>query len=111
LGELIKKRGRKIPGKPGAFEFDARELHPRLMEDVLKVEPVRHIVRYKSPTLIIHPELDEAIPVSHARDFFHAAGSATKEVAIIAGADHVFTAVPWEQEVIVRTVQWFGRHL
>ena len=81
------------------------------MEDVLKVEPIRHIARYKRPTLIIHPEMDETIPVSHARDFFHAAGSEIKEVAIIAGADHVFTAVPWEREVIVRTVQWFGRHL
>ena len=111
LGDLVKKKARKIPGKPGAFEYDARELHPRLMEDVLKVEPIRHIARYKRPTLIIHPEMDETIPVSHARDFFHAAGSEIKEVAIIAGADHVFTAVPWEREVIVRTVQWFGRHL
>jgi len=111
LGDIVKKTARKIPGKPGAFEYDARELHPRLMEDVLKVEPIRHIARYKGATLIIHPEMDETVPISHARDFFHAAGSATKEVAIIAGADHVFTAVPWEQGVIARTVQWFGRHL
>ena len=111
LGDIVKNMARKIPGKPGAFEYDARELHPRLMEDVLKVEPIRHIARYKGATLIIHPEMDETVPISHARDFFHAAGSATKEVAIIAGADHVFTAVPWEQEVIARTVQWFGRHL
>jgi dipeptidyl aminopeptidase/acylaminoacyl peptidase len=111
MGELIKKRARKVPGKPGVFEFDARELNPRLTEDVLKVEPIRHIVRYKGPTLIIHPEMDESVPISHADDFFHAAGSDTKELVIIAGADHVFTSVPWEQEVIVRTVQWFGRHL
>ena len=111
LGELIQKSIRKIPGKPGAFEYNARELHPRLMEDVLKVEPIRHLVRYKGPTLIIHPELDEAIPLSHARDFLQAAGSMTKELVIIAGADHVFTAVPWENEVIARTIQWFRSHL
>jgi len=111
LGELMKKTTRKIPGKPGAFEYDGRELHPRLMEDVLKVEPIRHLVQYKGPTLIIHPEKDELVPVSHARDFFHAARSESKEVVIIRGADHVYTAVPWEQEVITRTVQWFGRHL
>ena len=111
LGELMKKKIRRIPNKPGAFEYDARELHPRLMEDVLKVEPIRHLVRYRGPTLVIHPENDESVPISHARDFFQAAGSGTKEIAIIAGADHVFTAVPWEQEVIQRTTQWFGRHL
>jgi dipeptidyl aminopeptidase/acylaminoacyl peptidase len=111
LCELIKKRGRKIPGKPGAIEYDARELHPRLMEDVLKVEPVRHLARYKGPTLIIHPELDETIPVSHSRDFFQASGAALKELVIIAGADHVFTSIPWEDEAIGRSVKWFGQHL
>lgn len=111
LRELVKKAAKKIPGKAGAFEYDARELHPRLVEDVLKVEPVRHLACYPGPTLIIHPEKDEAIPASHARDFFQAAGSETKELVIIAGADHVYTSVPWEQEAIHRTVQWFGRHL
>ena len=111
LRELVKKSAKKIPGKPGALEFDAREINPRLVEDVLKVEPIRHLARFKGPTLIVHPQNDEAIPVSHARDFFQAAGAATKDLAIIAGADHVYTSIPWEQEVIVRTVQWFGRHL
>jgi uncharacterized protein len=111
MGELIKRKARKIPGKPGAFEYDARELHPRLMEDVLKVDPIRHIVRYKGPTLIIHPEMDELVPVSHARDFYHAAGSSTKDLAIIGGADHVFTAIPWENEVIARTARWFVYYL
>lgn len=111
LGDSIKRTTRKIPGKPGAFEYDAREIHPRLMEDVLKVEPIRHLVPYKGATLIIHPEKDELIPVSHARDFYHAAKSETKEIVIVRGADHVFTSNPWEQEVIARTIQWFARYL
>jgi hypothetical protein len=111
LRELIRKLGRKIHSKAGAMEFDARELHPRLVEDVLKVEPIRHLARYKGPTLIIHPEKDEIVPVSHARDFFQAAGADAKELVIVAGADHDYTSVPWEHEVIARTVVWFGRHL
>jgi dipeptidyl aminopeptidase/acylaminoacyl peptidase len=111
LADLIKKRATKVRGKAGAIEYDARELHPRLAEDVLKVEPIRHLARYKGPTLIIHPEKDETIPVSHARDFFQASGAELRELVIIPGADHVFTSVSWEQEVITRTVQWFGRHL
>jgi len=111
LRQLIKHSAKKVPGKPGAHEFDARELSPRLIEDVLKVEPIRHLARFQGPTLIVHPEKDEAVPVSHARDFFQAAGADAKELAIIAGADHVYTSIPWEHEVIVRTVHWFGRHL
>ena len=111
LRDLVKESTKEIPGKPGAIEFDAREISPRLIDDVLKVEPIRHLARYKGPTLIIHPEKDTVIPVFHARDFFQAVSAETKELAIIAGADHVYTSIPWEQQVIARTVQWFGHHL
>jgi uncharacterized protein len=111
LRELLKKLPKRIPGKPGAFEYNAREINPRLEEDLLKVEPIRHLARYKGPTLIVHPENDESVPISHARDFFQAAGAEAKELAVITGADHVYSAVPWEQAVIARTVDWFGRHL
>jgi alpha/beta superfamily hydrolase len=111
LREVLKKSLKKIPGKAGAREYNAHELNPRLGEDLLKVEPIRHLARYKGPTLIIHPEKDQSVPVSHARDFFRAAGAETKELSIIAGADHVFTSIPWEQEVIARTLRWFGAHL
>lgn len=111
LRDLVKQGGKKIAGKAGAMEFDAREISPRLIEDVLKVEPIRHLARFKGPTLIIHPEMDEAVPISHAHDFLQAAGADAKELAIITGADHVYTSILWEQEVIVRTVQWFGHHL
>ena len=111
LRDLIKQSAGRIPGKAGASEFDAHEINPRFIEDVLKVEPIRHLARYKGPTLIIHPEKDEIVPVSHARDFFQAARADAKELAIIAGADHVYTSIPWEHEVIARTVEWFGRHL
>jgi hypothetical protein len=111
LRDLIKQSARKIPRKPGATEIDANEINPRLIEDILKVEPIRHLARYQGPTLIIHPEKDEVVPASHARDFFQAAGADAKELVIIAGADHVYTAIPWEQEVIARTVRWLGGNL
>jgi hypothetical protein len=111
LRELMGKLTRAIPGKPAAVEYDARELSPRFMDDALKVEPIRHLKQYKGPTLIIHPGKDEAVPVSHARDFYRASGAKIKELVMIPGADHVFTAVAWEREVITRTVQWFGRYL
>jgi dipeptidyl aminopeptidase/acylaminoacyl peptidase len=111
LRDLVKQSAKGIPGKPGAAEIGAREISPRLIEDMLKVEPIRHLARYKGPTLIIHPEKDEAVPLSHAHDFYQAAGAEAKELAVIAGADHVYTSIRWEQEVIARTVQWLGRHL
>jgi hypothetical protein len=43
--------------------------------------------------------------------YFQSAASAAKEKVIIPGADHTFTSIAWEREVIARTVHWFGRHL
>jgi hypothetical protein len=111
LREIAGRSTRPIPGKLGAVEYAAREISPRFLDDLLKVEPVRHLARYRGPTLIIHAEKDEHIPISHARDFFRAAGAETKELAIIPGTDHVFSSVRWESEVIRRTVEWFGRLL
>jgi len=111
LRELVKQLARKIPDKPGAWEYDARELNPRLEDDVVKVEPIRHLARFHGATLIVHPEKDETIPVSHAHDFYQAAAADAKDFTVIPGADHVYTSVPWEQDVILRTVRWFGHYL
>jgi fermentation-respiration switch protein FrsA (DUF1100 family) len=100
-----------IPGGGGAVEYDARELSPHFMDDALKLDPVKSLGRFKGPTLIIHPEKDEVVPLSHAQDLCQAAGTKVKELVIIPGADHAFTSIPWEREVIARTVEWFRRHL
>jgi len=111
LRQMMKDVARKVPARPGMLEYDAREISPRLISDVLKVEPIRHLARYKDPTLIIHPEKDVHVPLSHARDFFQACGAETKELVIIPEADHVFSSIPWEEDVISRTVKWFGQYL
>lgn len=100
-----------IPGSGGAVEYDAREISPSFLDDALKVQPWPALARFKGPTLIIHPEKDAAVPLSHAEDFYQAAGAATKELEVIPGADHVFSSVPWERLVIARTVEWFRDHL
>ena len=100
-----------IPGGAGAVEYDAREISPQFLDDALTVEPLPALARFKGPTLVIQPENDQAVPLSHAQDFYHAAGAQMKELVVIPGADHVFSSVPWEREVIERTVAWFRGHL
>ncbi len=111
LRALAREVAKPIPGMPGRLEYEAREIPRRFLDDALKVEPIRTIVRFKNPTLIIQPEKDAHVPASHARDFHHASGAAVKELVFITGADHVYSSIPWEREVITRTVEWFRRHL
>lgn len=111
LRELAETSAKPIAGGGGALEYDAREISPRFMDDAAKIEPVRSLARFTGPTLIIHPEKDSAVPLSHAEDFFHAAGARRKEKVIVAGADHTFSSIAWERQVIERTVEWFRRYL
>lgn len=95
----------------GGREYGGHEISARFLENVEKVRPLEAIRRFTAPTLIIHPEKDEYVPLDHPQDFFRAAGAQVKEKIIIPGANHTFTSMEWEREVIAQTTGWFARHL
>ena len=111
LRDLAENKSTLIAGGDGSREFGSHEISPRFLDNVQRVDPLKSIARFKKPTLIIHPEKDAYLPLSHPEDFFRAAGSAIKEKVIIAGADHTFTSLAWERDVIGRTAAWFGKYL
>jgi dipeptidyl aminopeptidase/acylaminoacyl peptidase len=100
-----------LPLPNGAREYNAHEVSMRFLESAGKVRPLEAIRRFKAPTLIIHPEKDEHLPLHHAEDFFLASGAKVKEKIIVPGADHTYTSIAWEREVIGRTTEWFSRYL
>lgn len=111
LQDLSMELGKPSPDHPGAFEYDARVVSARFMEDAVKVDPLGAIRRFSNPTLILHPGNDRSVPQSHAKDFFQASQAGIKEKVIIPGANHTFTSVAWESDVIGRTLKWFRDYL
>jgi len=111
LRALALERARPLPNAPGAVEYDAREVSARFLASAAIIEPLKSIGRFRRPTLIIHAGKDESVPVSHAEDFFQAVAARTKEKLIIPGADHTFTSLAWERDVIAGTAEWFRLHL
>lgn len=111
LEELAGTLSKPIPDCEDAVEYDARAVSTRFVSDAAKADPLKEIHRYTQPTLIIHPEKDASVPPSHADDFLNASAASIKERIIIAGADHTFTSIAWETEVIRRTVELFRAYL
>jgi len=111
LRVLAERSTRAIAAPDGPREYGAHEISPRFLDGLEKVDPLQSISHFTKPVLIIHPEKDAYLPLSHPEDFFRAAGAAIKEKIIIPGADHTFTSVAWERRVIEHTVQWFAQHL
>jgi dipeptidyl aminopeptidase/acylaminoacyl peptidase len=111
LHSLAATLSRPVPGRSGFVEYEAREISPQFLKSLTTVDPLKAVARYRQPTLIIHGEKDEAVPAAHADDFFLASAASFKEEIIVAGADHTFSSLAWERQVIERTVAWFGRSL
>ncbi len=111
LRDLAERTTRLIPGGKGAREYGAHEVSPRFLDNLEKIDPLQALRRFKAPTLIIHPEKDELLPLHHPESLFRAAAAACKEKVIVPGADHTFNSLAWERELIERSVSWFTTHL
>jgi dipeptidyl aminopeptidase/acylaminoacyl peptidase len=109
LRKLVKRVTRPLPN--GAREYNAHEISARFLETVEKVQPLDALRRFTAPTLIIHPGKDDHLPLHHPEDYFQASGAKVKEKIIIPGADHTYTSIAWEREVIEHTSAWFSKHL
>ena len=58
---------------------------------ITESEAFRHIEkigRFTKPTLIIHAELDQILPLADGKDLYEASGAANKRLLQIPGADH-----------------------
>ncbi|MBZ5544649.1 MAG: alpha/beta fold hydrolase [Acidobacteriia bacterium] len=108
---IVEKTLAPIPGSRRLVEYDAREVSLRFISNVPRYKPANLLGAFRGPTLIIHPGADAHVPLSHAVDLYEAAGAKTKQKIIISGADHTFSSLAWEREVITRTVAWFRAQL
>lgn len=79
-----------------------------------ELKPLSTISSYKGPAFIIHGEKDMAVPLSAAIEYKSALEkrqNATTNFLMIKDADHVFSTIPFKEQVINSTVQWFTKTL
>ncbi len=77
------------------------------------ISPILFVDRADPPTLIIHGDADELVPLSSGQsihDALRAAGAATKMV-VIEGGDHGFTNAEHRAGASREMAEWFKTHL
>ena len=97
-GISIRKRERRHDSHVG----------PQFWEDLNDHKPLESIRRINAPTLFIHGEDDEKVPLSEMETYFNAANEPKKKV-IIAKANHDLK--PGRIEAYKVAVQWFKKYL
>lgn len=78
-----------------------------------RASPVRRLGRMNAPTLILHGDEDDRVPLSQSRLAQHllTARGVQTDLRVFPGEGHVFHA-PWAvQEMLARTLAWFTHHL
>lgn len=98
-------------GDDGSREYAGHEISLRFLEAAGRLDPLAAVASFRRPTLVIHPERDEHLPLHHAEDYVRASAATAKDLVVVPGADHTFSSIAWAREVISRTVEWFGSSL
>jgi len=111
LRTLADAFARPLSGQEGVHEYAGHVVAERFLEADGRLDPLEGVACFDGPTLIVHPEHDEYLDLSHPEDYLHASAAGVKDKVIVRGADHTFTSVGWESQVIGRTVTWFRDHL
>ncbi len=106
LNELQKKELRQT----GVASFTSRgrslQLSEHFFSDIRQYDIPERIRSLHSPLLVIHGDQDEIIPVEEAHKAYNANPSGIK-LAIIPGADHMFSNDAHRQEITAMVKDWF----
>jgi pimeloyl-ACP methyl ester carboxylesterase len=97
----------------GQLSFTSRGRSLHLLKDFFadaeQYDLPKQIAALKSKLLIVHGDNDEIVPVEEAY-FAHKLNPAGIDLAIIPGADHMFTQENHRQQVAALVVDWFSEH-
>jgi len=97
--------------RDGYVDHGAFRVGQGFYEDCGRVNPLAELVDYDGPALVVHGSEDSTVITSHADLYMDALPGADKRKHIVAGADHTFSAIAWEQEAIGVTREWLVERL
>ncbi|MEY3459179.1 MAG: Acetylxylan esterase precursor [Planctomycetota bacterium] len=81
-------------------------------DQAVDVSPLLSVTKDDAPTLLIHGDKDELVPISHSERFHEAMqkAGATSELIVMPGAAHGFPGTQGQQAETA-LLDWFDRHL
>ncbi|HWP58187.1 MAG TPA: alpha/beta fold hydrolase [Candidatus Acidoferrales bacterium] len=94
----------------GYVIYHGRKIHTGLLDDLKTLDVPQAAARVRCPTLVIHGDRDDTVPVSEAYELF-ALLAEPKELFIAAGADHRFSDAQALQDALRAARRWMRSHL
>lgn len=109
-------RGIASPGHLQSFALDGRVDHKgnwigrQFITEFGAMKPADELARRPLPVLLIQGGKDDLVPAPHVEMYHRALDgkSPRLEKLLLPDADHTFSSVAWEKEVVGRTVKWLS---
>jgi pimeloyl-ACP methyl ester carboxylesterase len=94
-------------GKQVIHDYYGNPLSQNFLGELMAFRPVERARGYRRPTLIIHGSNDEKVPSEQAGAYKEAfAGNGLMRFHLIEGANHAFSGLGWESELLTLTTQF-----
>ncbi|MHC4887227.1 MAG: alpha/beta hydrolase family protein [Planctomycetota bacterium] len=89
------------------------EVSEAFRDSAMDLDVQLRYVMSTAPVLVAHGTEDESVPFDHAKLFVENANRRARHFKLISvdGADHCFRRLPWREEIVQGTVDWFMEHL
>lgn len=94
-----------------SLDHGAHEIGGGFLRDCMRVKPLVEIAGHRGPVLVVHGTDDQAVPLEHAHRYMGAIAPESASLHIIEHADHTFSTVALEHEVIGVTRDWLLERL
>jgi len=103
----------KLLRRHGHLDIGGFDLGAGFLEDLARHDPLEALRRSQAAALIVHGSADTSVDVSSAYLYEQAAAgrAAPVEKRILKDADHTFSTLAWERQVIAWTTDWFRKTL
>jgi len=102
LKEILGEEGFETLEEKGEYDHSGNLITRNIFEGLDEVDLVKSLARFKGKVLIIHATADEKISPHYAEEYYRQCRKNNEEVTLhwVEGADHGFSSIPWEEEVI-----------
>jgi uncharacterized protein len=96
--------------KTGSTFINGNKLNKHFLDDAEKYEVLEYAKQLNCPLLIVHGASDRRVPPLSARELLRDS-NLPKDLKLIEGANHDFTAEQNREEMISLTFSWFNRFM
>jgi uncharacterized protein len=107
---MLEQRGQWIHDLPnGMVDYGGNVLGKPFFAEFEKIDPLKKIENFTRPVCIVHGTEDITEPATNAKAYQQALGKGhpLNRMVLVKGADHTFSSVAWERQVLKATGEFF----